>query len=78
MGNGGREHNIGLAVGFCNGVILLPGETFSYNAVVGNTTLERGFQLANAYSNGQVVQEPGGGVCQVFIHYVFCAFADRY
>lgn len=65
MGNGGREHNIGLAVGFCNGVILLPGETFSYNAVVGNTTLERGFQLANAYSNGQVVQEPGGGVCQV-------------
>ena len=64
-GSGGREHNIGLAVSLCSGVIVMPGETFSYNGVIGNTTLERGFQLANAYSNGEVVQEPGGGVCQV-------------
>ncbi len=64
-GNGGREHNIALAVSMCNGTIVLPGETFSYNGIIGNTTLERGFEMANAYSNGAVVQEPGGGVCQV-------------
>ena len=63
--SGGKIHNIGLAVDMCNGIILLPGEEFSYNGIIGDTTEERGFQLANAYSNGEVIQEPGGGVCQV-------------
>lgn len=64
-GNGGREHNIALAVSMCNGTVVMPGEIFSYNGIIGNTTEERGFEMANAYSNGAVVQEPGGGVCQV-------------
>ena len=63
--SGGKIHNIGLAVDMCDGIILLPGEEFSYNGIIGDTTEERGFQMANAYSNGEVVQEPGGGVCQV-------------
>lgn len=63
--SGGKIHNISLAVSMCDGIVLLPGEEFSYNGVIGDTTEERGFQLANAYSNGEVVQEPGGGVCQV-------------
>ncbi len=64
-GDAGKKHNISLAAGFCDEVILLPGETFSYNEHIGNTTLERGFELANAYQDGDVVKEPGGGVCQV-------------
>ena len=32
--------------------ILLPGETFSYNEVVGQRTAARGFQEAGAYLNG--------------------------
>ena len=48
----------------CNGVILLPGEVFDYNAVVGERTAEAGFQAATAYSNGESVLELGGGVCQ--------------
>lgn len=64
-GTSGRIKNISLAAKACDGVILLPGEEFSYNDVVGKRTAERGFQMAGAYENGTVVQEIGGGICQV-------------
>lgn len=64
-GTSGRITNIKLASKACDGVILLPGEKFSYNDVVGKRTAERGFQMAGAYENGTVVQEIGGGICQV-------------
>lgn len=64
-GTSGRIKNISLAAKACDGVILLPGEEFSYNDVVGKRTAERGFQMAGAYENGTVIQEVGGGICQV-------------
>lgn len=64
-GDSGKKTNISLAVNMCNGIILLPGETFSYNGIIGETSPEQGFQMANVYQDGEVVQEPGGGVCQV-------------
>lgn len=64
-GSEGRITNISLAVKSCNGVILLPGETFSYNDTLGERTKERGYQAANAYSDGEVVEQLGGGICQV-------------
>lgn len=64
-GSQGRITNISLAVKSCNGVILLPGETFSYNDTLGERTKERGYKAANAYSNGEVVEQLGGGICQV-------------
>lgn len=64
-GSSGRNTNIGLAVEACNGIILLPGETFSYNNTLGDTTAEKGYQEAGAYLDGEVVQELGGGICQV-------------
>ncbi len=60
-----RINNINLAVSKINGVILMPGETFSYNQTVGQRTIANGFEEAGAYSNGEVVQEVGGGICQV-------------
>ena len=42
-----------------------PGEEFSFNAAVGQRTEAKGYQGAAAYNNGEVVQEIGGGVCQV-------------
>ena len=60
-----RVNNINLATEKINGIILMPGETFSYNGTVGERTIGRGFQEAAAYSNGEVVQEVGGGICQV-------------
>ena len=64
-GTAARINNVRLAGQHCNNTILLPGETFSYNEVVGQRTAARGFQEAGAYLNGKTVQELGGGICQV-------------
>lgn len=63
-GNADRTSNVTLAAKNMNGTILNPGEEFSYNEVVGPRTAERGFKAAGAYSNGQLIDEVGGGVCQ--------------
>ena len=59
-----RATTVELSAKKINGYILNPGETFSYNTVVGKRTAEAGFKSASAYSGGQVVQSIGGGVCQ--------------
>lgn len=64
-GSEGRKTNISLAAKACNGVILLPGETFSYNDVLGERTAARGYKAAGAYADGEVVEQLGGGICQV-------------
>lgn len=64
-GNTSRSTNISIATKTINGTIILPGETFSYNKVLGNTTKEKGYQLGGAYVGGKVVQAYGGGICQV-------------
>ena len=43
----------------------MPGEEFSYNKVVGKRTVEAGYKDAKIYSNGQVVDGLGGGICQI-------------
>lgn len=63
--NSKRNTNLKLACQAINGTVLQPGEEFSFNTVVGQRTEEKGYQAAGAYSNGEVVQEIGGGVCQV-------------
>lgn len=63
--NSVRNKNIQLACEALNGTILRPGEEFSFNDVVGERTEEKGYGAATAYNNGEVVQEIGGGVCQV-------------
>lgn len=64
-GNTNRASNIALAAKTINGTILLPGETFSYNGTLGNTTKEKGYKEGGAYVGGKVVQAYGGGICQV-------------
>jgi vancomycin resistance protein YoaR len=63
--NKNRNKNIGLAVNAINGLVLKPGEEFSFNNTTGNRTKEKGYQPAGAYRNGVLIEEPGGGVCQV-------------
>lgn len=60
-----RINNIQLASSAIDGLILMPGEVFSYNETVGQRTAEAGYLAAGAYNDGQVVQEIGGGICQV-------------
>ena len=60
-----RASNVKLAASFCHEYTLMPGEMFSYNEVVGERTPERGFLIANAYEQGEVIEAYGGGICQV-------------
>lgn len=61
----GRTTNVLLAADFCNGVILLPGDIFSYNDTVGPRTYERGFMDAIVYIGTSAEDGVGGGICQV-------------
>lgn len=63
--NKDRNENIRLASEAINGVIIKPGEEFSFNETTGNRTTAKGYKAAGAYVNGVLVEEPGGGVCQV-------------
>ena len=63
--NDKRNTNVRLAAEALNGTIVQPGEEFSFNSVVGQRTAEKGYQEAAAYNSGAVVQELGGGVCQI-------------
>ena len=63
--NKNRNTNIRLAAEALNGTVVHPGEEFSFNSAVGQRTEAKGYKGAAAYNNGEVVQEIGGGVCQV-------------
>lgn len=63
--NTNRTTNIRLASNKINGVVLMPGETFSYNKVVGKRTAAAGYKSAAVYVAGRVENGIGGGICQV-------------
>ncbi len=62
--NENRNTNLRLLCAAMDGFILQPGETFSYNAVVGERTREKGYLPAPAFSGDRLVDSVGGGVCQ--------------
>lgn len=62
--NENRNNNLRLLCQALDGHIVQPGETFSYNGVVGERTAEKGYLPAPAYSGSRLVDAIGGGVCQ--------------
>lgn len=60
-----RTANIKRAANNINGYILYPGNTFSFNEVVGPREIVNGFKEALEIVNGEFVPGIGGGVCQV-------------
>ncbi|WP_216829618.1 VanW family protein [Alkalihalobacterium elongatum] len=60
-----RAHNISLAVDAINNHVVFPGETFSFNQVVGNRTVEKGYLPAPIIVRGELTDGVGGGICQV-------------
>ncbi|HPE16900.1 MAG TPA: VanW family protein, partial [Oscillospiraceae bacterium] len=64
-GTTNRLSNVTLAASSCNDLLLMPGDEFSYNGVVGSRTTERGYLPAPAYVGNESVDEIGGGICQV-------------
>lgn len=63
--NRNRTTNLILASNKINGTVLMPGETFSYNKVVGARTISAGYKEAPIYVQGRVEDGLGGGICQI-------------
>lgn len=60
-----RGVNIRIAVSRINGTVLAPGQVFSFNDVVGPRTEAGGYKTAHTYAGGTIVDDIGGGICQV-------------
>lgn len=60
-----RTTNLKLAMNKLDGVVVSPGETFSYNKTLGKRTAEAGYKEAGGYAGGKVVQTLAGGICQI-------------
>lgn len=60
-----RIHNIQMATGKMKGVLIPPGETFSFNDSLGDVSALTGFKQAYVIKEGKTVLGDGGGVCQV-------------
>lgn len=65
VNNPDRTTNLRIAASKVNGTVIVPGGTFSFNSVVGPRTTSRGYKSAAIYSEGTVVNDTGGGICQV-------------
>lgn len=59
-----RNTNLHLSCDKMNGVIILPGEKFSYNLCLGERTAANGWKPAASYVGGETVDTYGGGICQ--------------
>ena len=67
-----RTKNVSLAARLVNGTVVMPGDRFSYNGVVGKRTYERGFVDATVYTGEGTEEGIGGGICQVSST-IYCA-----
>ncbi len=63
--NVSRSKNVANAAKLINGSVVYPGETFSVHDAISPMTEDNGYYAAPSYSNGEVVDSIGGGVCQV-------------
>lgn len=63
--NSNRNTNVKLCAKAFNGLVVAPGEEFSMNTLTGPRTPAKGYKDAGTIKNGILVEEPGGGVCQV-------------
>lgn len=61
----GRMRNIVVSAAAIDGAVIAPGESISFNRVVGERTIDRGYRPADEVMDGRLVEGIGGGVCQV-------------
>ncbi len=63
--NTNRSHNIDLAAKAIDSAVVFPGESFSFNEVVGMRTVDKGYKRAGVIVRGELSEGVGGGICQV-------------
>lgn len=73
VNNANRTNNLKLASKAITGTIVQPGQTFSFNKVVGPRTISKGYKAAPVFSGGGVENGIGGGICQVSSTVFNCA-----
>ena len=61
----GRNTNIALAAKSINSAVVMPGEVFSYNNLIGECSTRTGYKTSTIYLNGELSTGVGGGICQV-------------
>ena len=57
--------NLKIAGGFINGIIIHPGEVFSFWKLVGHATPKRGFKEGRVIQNDRLILATGGGLCNL-------------
>jgi vancomycin resistance protein VanW len=64
--------NLRLATARVDGLLIRPGESFSFNRVVGNCTRRKGYVDGLRLTDGAVDSGVGGGICQLanLLHWV--------
>lgn len=60
-----KQVNLALAAARINGLLIRPGETFSFWHTVGDATARRGYRKGLTISNGRLGADYGGGLCQM-------------
>ena len=63
--NRNRSTNLTIAMQKLDGVVVNPGEVFSYNKTLGKRTAEAGYKEAGGFAGGRTVQMLAGGICQI-------------
>lgn len=71
-----RDTNLRLACEAINGMILNPGEIFSYNEALGERTAKKGYKPGPMYVGDKTVLGTGGGICQVSSALYYCAMVS--
>ena len=61
----GKAVNIALAAEKINGLVIHPGETFSFWKTVGNTTAAKGYRVGRIIEKNKLVTGIGGGLCNL-------------
>lgn len=64
-GTAEKVANISNGAGLIDGITLYPEEEFSFDAYAAPYTVEHGYAMGKSYSGGKLVNDVGGGICQV-------------
>jgi len=67
-----RDVNLRLACEAIDGIVLNPGDEFSYNETLGERTEDKGYMPGASYVGNDTVYSVGGGICQVSSALYYC------
>lgn len=72
-----RNTNLKRACESIDGIILNPGQQFSYNKALGPRTKENGYKIGPSYVGDETEYTYGGGICQVSSALYYCVLQSE-